>query len=171
MGSFRRCCAERGQGTVEASFVLPILMGLVLLLIQPGIILYDRTIMAGAASEACRLLATSTDSFGSQNQANEAFVRHRLAAIPAQENFHDHSSGCPWAISLSGNENASSVSVEIRNKLKPLPLIAFGMAAFDMLDENGDIEVKVSSVAEIQPEWVRRSTNEEASRWPGLWLK
>ena len=49
---------ERGQATVEAAFGIPIVFLLVLLLAQPGIVLYDRMVMASAASEACRLLAT-----------------------------------------------------------------------------------------------------------------
>lgn len=162
---------ERGQGTVEAAFVLPILMGLVLLLVQPGIILYDRTIMAHAASDACRLLVTSTDDFGSAAEANEAFVRHRLAAIPAQENFHDHSSGCSWDIALSGGEDAANVSVTITNKLKPLPLLAFGMAAFKALDDEGDIEISVRRSVATQPSWVGESAGFDASSWAGAWVE
>ncbi len=55
---------ERGQGTVEAAFVLPVLLGLVLFLLQPGIVLYDRVVMKSAAAEACRLLAISGSDFG-----------------------------------------------------------------------------------------------------------
>ena len=49
----------RGQSTVEAAVALPVVFLLVLLLVQPGIVLYDRMVMAGAAAEGCRLLATS----------------------------------------------------------------------------------------------------------------
>ena len=33
---------EAGQATVEAAFALPIALALVILLVQPGILLYDR---------------------------------------------------------------------------------------------------------------------------------
>ena len=56
---------ECGQTTVEAAFGLPIVFLLVLLLAQPGIVLYDRMVMASAASEACRLLATGEGSISS----------------------------------------------------------------------------------------------------------
>ena len=53
---------EGGQATVEAAFALPIALLLVLLLVQPGILLYDRIVMQGAAAEACRLLATTDEA-------------------------------------------------------------------------------------------------------------
>lgn len=83
---------ERGQGTVEAAFVLPVLLGLVLFLLQPGIVLYDRVVMKSAAAEACRLLAISGSDFGESEEAVKAFIRHRLAAIPPQDLFHVHGS-------------------------------------------------------------------------------
>ncbi|MFR1167372.1 MAG: TadE/TadG family type IV pilus assembly protein [Adlercreutzia equolifaciens] len=39
----------RGQSTVEAAVALPVVFLLVLLLVQPGIVLYDRMVMAAAA--------------------------------------------------------------------------------------------------------------------------
>ena len=60
---------ERGQGTVEAAFVLPVLLGLVLFLLQPGIVLYDRVVMKSAAAEACQLLAVSGSDFGESEEA------------------------------------------------------------------------------------------------------
>ena len=47
----RRTC-ESGQATVEAAFLLPVLFVGLLLLMQPGILLYDRLVMQAAASEA-----------------------------------------------------------------------------------------------------------------------
>mgnify|MGYP000134517313 CR=1 FL=1 len=37
----------RGQSTVEAAVALPVVFLLVLLLVQPGIVLYDRMVMQG----------------------------------------------------------------------------------------------------------------------------
>ena len=36
---------EAGQATIEAAFMIPVLLIAVLLLIQPGIIMYDRMVM------------------------------------------------------------------------------------------------------------------------------
>ena len=40
---------ERGQATVEAAVLIPALFTALLLLLQPGILLYDRMVMQGAA--------------------------------------------------------------------------------------------------------------------------
>ena len=61
---------ERGQGSVEAAVVIPVLFLLLLMLLQPGIVLYDRIVMGSAAAEACRLLATSTDARGSMTRSS-----------------------------------------------------------------------------------------------------
>lgn len=74
--------SKQGQGTVEAAFLIPVVFIGLLLLIQPGVILYDRIIMGAAAAEACRLLATKTDAAGDMDDGCEAFVRHRLGAVP-----------------------------------------------------------------------------------------
>lgn len=68
----------RGQSTAEAAVALPVVFLLVLLLVQPGIVLYDRMVMAGAAAEGCRLLATSDGDAATC----EEYVRRRLGAIP-----------------------------------------------------------------------------------------
>ena len=57
----RNALDNRGQGSVEAAIAIPVMFLLLLLLIQPGIVLYDRLVMGNAAAEACRLLATATD--------------------------------------------------------------------------------------------------------------
>ena len=42
---------DTGHATVEAAFALPIALALVILLVQPGILLYDRIVMQQAAAE------------------------------------------------------------------------------------------------------------------------
>ena len=67
----RRTC-ESGQATVEAAFLLPVLFVGLLLLMQPGILLYDRLVMQAAASEGCRLLATKTAAAGDMAECTKA---------------------------------------------------------------------------------------------------
>ena len=88
----------RGQSTVEAAVALPVVFLLVLLLVQPGIVLYDRMVMAGAAAEGCRLLATSDGDAATC----EEYVRRRLGAIPPLDVFHVHDSGCTWEVRCEG---------------------------------------------------------------------
>ena len=56
----RRLRDVRGQSTVEAAVMIPLLFGGMLMLLQPGILLYDRVVMEGAAAEGCRVLATAS---------------------------------------------------------------------------------------------------------------
>ena len=62
MGVLR--AGERGQATVEAAFLIPVLFTVLLLSVQPGMVLYDRMVMQAAASDACRLAAVKTDAVG-----------------------------------------------------------------------------------------------------------
>ena len=100
MGVLR--AGERGQATVEAAFLIPILFTVLLLSVQPGMVLYDRMVMQAAASDACRLAAVKTDAVGDSSQAVEAFVRHRLGAIPPVPCFHVHEGGCSWEVRARG---------------------------------------------------------------------
>lgn len=140
-----RSFTNSGQGTIEAAFLLPIILVLILLLIQPAIILYDYCIMKSAAAEACRALATS-----SSTDEVEEFVRRRLAAIPQTEIFHRHDGGCSYSIELNGT-GLSETSVEIKNYLQPLPLVDLGAK---LLNGGGDIEIVAKSAQTNQPGWV-----------------
>lgn len=143
-----------GQATVEAAFALPILILLFLLLLQPGIVLYDRIVMSSAASEACRLLATSPTT---NADINDDFIRRRLAAIPQMDLFHVHRENCSTEIKLLGNESSEDAIVEISTKLKPLPLIDAAMSLTGMTGEDGLLTVHVKATEKTQPLWVSGS--------------
>ncbi len=175
MGHAMRSCIERvrkrirdarGQATLEAAFALPVLMGLVLLLIQPGIILYDCIVMSAAASEGCRLLATVSADAGS---SPEQYIRRRLSAIPQMEQFHKHEGGCSWQIELEGNETSEEVRVVIKNKARPLPLLDIGMTALGITGQSGDIDIEVEARGAVQPTWARESlSGSDADGWVQL---
>lgn len=168
----RRINDERGQGSVEAAVVIPVMFLLLLLLLQPGIVLYDRLVMGNAAAEACRVLATGTDTFGSMTRSCEAFVRHRLAAIPQHDCFHVHGSDCSWDISLSGGESSGTVTVTIGNELRPLPLFDAAAKLAGMVNERGNLEIRESVTMSTQPSWVASSKLGMApSSWIGGWLE
>ncbi len=161
---------ECGQATVEAAFSIPVLFVLMLLLIQPGILLYDRMVMQAAAAEGCRLLATKTSASGDMDAGCEAFVRHRLSSVPSQACFHVHDGGCSWDISCSGDEGSSTVSVRISNAVRPLPLFDAGAALLGMVDGNGNLRVEVESSMPAQPAWVEKSPlGQNPSAWIGSW--
>lgn len=159
---------ERGQGVVEAAIAIPVLFLLLLLLLQPGIILYDRLVMANAAAEGCRLLATATGDMGG---SCEAFVRHRLAAVPQHDCFHVHQGDCSWNIELLGDESSQEVTVSIENELRPLPLFDAGSKLLGLANANGNLEIAESVTMRTQPDWVTSSElGLDPSSWIGVWL-
>ena len=168
-GVRRRPRDAHGQSTVEAAFLAPVLFILLLLLLQPGVVLYDRMVMNGAAAEGCRLLATRTDAAGADMEAYRGSVLRRLGSVPQEEHFHVHDGGgCSWEILLDGDESAGEVSVTIRNKLEPLPIVDEAATLLGMVDERGHLTVEVSASAPAQPQWVVES---EAGLNPGAWVE
>lgn len=147
----RLLAARCGQSSVEASFALPVLLVLVLLLLQPGILLYDRIVMQGAAAEGCRLLATTS---GDGAGLGEDFIRRRLGAIPELDQFHVHSGGCSWRIELSGNEASNVTRVRLTTEVRPLPLLDGAMAFMGMTNAGGNLELSVESEQQVQPDWI-----------------
>lgn len=144
---------ERGQSTVEAAFALPVLMLLFLLLLQPGIILYDRIVMEGVAAEGCRLLTTSP----APGKAEDDFMRRRLSAVPEADLFHIHAPGCTWEITLDGDERSQEVGVRITTEVRPLPLLDISMALLGMTNENGNLEVSVERRMRTKDAWAAES--------------
>ena len=164
-------CAERGQATVEAAVVIPILFVALLLLLQPGILLYDRMVMQAAAAEGCRLLATKTGVLGDMDDSCEAFVRHRLGSVPPHDCFHIHRDGCSWKIIMEGDEASQIVRVTIENDVRPLPLLDIAAVLLGMTDAEGNLHVEVSVSQSTQPSWVDGvEAGRDPSSWVGAWL-
>lgn len=163
---------EAGQATVEAAFLIPMLLVGLLLLVQPGILLYDRMVMNAAASEACRLLATRTDVEGSMAESCEAFVRHRLGSVPPVSCFHVHKGGCSWNIRLEGGDTSDFVRVTVSTEAQPLPLIGVGGELLGLVNARGNFEVEVTAEQSTQPSWVSGvEAGRDPSGWPGAWLR
>jgi hypothetical protein len=156
--------SDRGQATVEAAVMLPVLMTLVLMVCQPAIMLYDRVIMQGAAAETCRLLVTSTGDDGRfDTDSARDYVLRRLGGIPPLDIFHIHDGGC-YQIELEGAEGSAEVTVTIVNRMRLLPLI--GQAATLLgVSEGGVYELEVSVSMPARAEWVQGSVAD----WMGVW--
>ncbi len=163
----RRMGNEEGQAIVEAAFALPILLCGLLLLLQPGIVLYDRIVMQGAAAEGCRLLATSSEGDAA---VCEEYVKRRLGSVPQHDLFHVHRPSCTWRVELSGNEQSSEVAVSISTELKPLPLIGLGAGLLGMTNDEGNLEVRVEERASVQPAWADEGGSRNPQDWIGSWV-
>lgn len=166
----KRLRDERGQATVEAAVSLPVIFTLLLMLIQPSIILYDRLVMSQAAAEGCRVLMTSGGS-GDDLRICEDYIRRRLSAVPQQSSFHVHDEECTWEIELAGSSATSQVSVAISTEVKPLPLFDAAAALANVVNERGNLIVEVEVSMDTQPSWfVSAGMGAGASSWVGAWL-
>lgn len=159
-------CDDAGQTTVEAAFALPALLLLVILLVQPGIVLYDRMVMAGAAAEGCRLLATGEGDVATC----ETFVKRRLGAVPPQDHFHVHDGGCTWEVVCAGGGGDDRSRVTVRTEVEPLPLLGAPAALAGLLNARGNLEVEVTVEAPTRAVWAQQSLggaspNERAGAW------
>lgn len=168
----KRLVNDSGQSTVEAAFMLPIAFVLVLLLVQPGILLYDRMVMQGAAAEGCRLLATTQDAESEEGAEQcRAYIRRSLGAVPQQDCFHVHDGGCTWNIELEGDESSQVVRVSIETEVKPLPLFDAGAVLLGIANERGNVVVKVAETYQVQPDWIGGvSAGRDPAAWVGAWL-
>lgn len=147
---FDRVLGSRsGQATVEAAVAIPIAFLLLLLLVQPAIVLYDRTVMENAASEACRLLVTC----GDDRTVVEDYVRRRLSAVPQAEIFHKHEGGCSWEIELEGGPYSSEARVRLATKLQPLPLLGQVSQLAGGVDEEGCWRIEVEETLPVAAPW------------------
>ncbi|MDO4400073.1 MAG: TadE/TadG family type IV pilus assembly protein [Coriobacteriia bacterium] len=164
------CACSRGQATVEGAFLIPVVFLLLLLLVQPGILLYDRMVMSAAAAEACRTLATRSADSGVDAEAYEESVRRHLGAIPQQENFHRHRDGCSWRIELTGDERSPQVSARITGSVKLLPLLDMGGTLLGLGDGAGNVEISVFASAQTHAAWVDgNGLGLDPSSWVDKW--
>ena len=152
-----RFSSEAGQSTVEAAILLPMLFALFGLLLQPAILLYDRSIMNAAAGEGCRAATTCVSKADAQ-----AFIERRLGAIPKIPIFHD---GDEWEIEFSSN---SIPYVRITNHVQPLPLFGIVAGLANAVDDQGRIEQVVISQESCVPAWTRGAKYAPSS-WVGAW--
>lgn len=95
----------RGQATVEGAFLIPVILLMLMLLIQPGILLYDRVVMQAAAAEGCRLVSTRPP--GDSSDAYKGYVLRRLGSVPQQKNFHVHGGSAPGKCRLRATRGAN----------------------------------------------------------------
>jgi hypothetical protein len=160
---------KKGQATVEAVIMIPLLFLLMLMLIQPAILLYNRMVMQNAAAEGCRLLSTRSDIAAYSGDKYEGYVKRRLASIPPVDIFHAHIGSEPWNIELSGGETSSEVTVRITNKLKPLPLLDLGANLLRLTDGSGYLTQTVEVTMPTQPDWAWDNSSGGPADWAAQW--
>lgn len=150
---------ESGQSTVEAAVLLPVLLVVLGILIQPAILLYTQSVMNAAVSESCRLAATNTNDDASMR----AYIERRLSAIPALEIFHSGEWEIEW-----NSEGAGEAEVRVKNHVQPLPLLGVIAGLSSVVDANGMIEQQAHAQCSPVPSWVLQQ-GYAPSDWINSW--
>lgn len=145
-----------GQATVEAALVIPVVLMLVALLVQPACVLYTRSVMAATAGELARVLATARGSEGDLRD----YALRRLSAVPDVSVFHEGG----WDVETEGPGSDGRVSVSVEGRVRPLPLLGAIVAAFGRT-EGGCVVVRVETVADTRSDWIGGSYEEWIQMW------
>lgn len=153
---FLRCGS--GQASVEAAALLPALLFVVGMLVQPVCVGYTRMVMRSAAAEGVRLLTTNP----SQDDCRSYVVR-RLRAVPNSSLFHAGGEES-WEIEASAPSGGGDATVSIAGCVRPLPVTG----AFVRLmgsDAGGEVLLRASASANLRPSWLEGSYGD----WVGSW--
>lgn len=150
--------AERGQSTVEAAVVLPVLMLLFALLMQPVCVLYTRMLMRHVAFQTARVLATSADV-----ETSRSFALRRLRAVPEASLFHVGGSS-DWQVRLNRSPDARFCDVTIAGHVRPLPLFGVVAGALGRRDATG-LLIEVDVHERVRPDWL----GGEYETWMEAW--
>lgn len=156
------CCglltSEEGQATVEAAVVLPSLMLVLALLMQPVCLSYTRAIMRAAAAECARVAATA---YGGDTSACREYALRRLEAVPDVPLFHVGGKG-DWDVSIDRSD--SHVAVTILGHARPLPLMGAVASLLSMSDGTG-VVLRVTLSESTRASWV----GGDYGAWQGMW--
>lgn len=157
-----RMRGESAQATIEAAIVIPCVLTLLLLALQPVCLLYTVAVMESAAGEVARVAATRTAQDG--DGGCEAFAMRRLSAVPDVPIFHD---GGPlaWEIGVEGGSASDEVRVEISGAVAPLPVLGAFVPLFGEVDGHGNVKLRVEVVRATRPSWVEGGYDEWMSIW------
>lgn len=153
--------SDAGQMCVEAAFLIPVILILLLVLLQPGIILYDKMVMQAAAGQGIRMLAVLDED---STKSCEYMVLSQLEAIPKVPIFHKGD----WKIEIEGNETTGNAKIIVSTELEPLPLMRAPLILAGTLNNKGCIEINVEVSQSTQPEWAI-SQGLDPQSWPKSW--
>lgn len=141
---------------MEAAVLLPVVMAIVALLVQPICLLYTRSVMWEAAGEVVRVAATAKST-----EVCRSYALRRLAAVPEAAPFHV-GGRADWQVAVSSD--GQSVKVTIAGHARPLPLLGNLAGILGERDETG-IVLRVGLRERVRPGWLEGSYGS----WSGIW--
>lgn len=135
-----------GQASVEAALLIPVLLALCLLLLQPVCLLYTRQIMEATAAQAVRIGVTAADEDDIQT-----YCLRKLKAVPNLDIFHVKAQD-DWEIAYTKDEELGTVEISIKGHATPIPLLSLLTTQVLNSDDKGLI-LEVNVCEEIYPNW------------------
>lgn len=147
-----------GQATVEAAVVLPSLMLVLALLMQPVCLSYTRAIMRATAAECARAAATA---YGGDTSGCREYALRRLEAVPDVALFHVGGRE-DWDVSIDRSD--SHVNVSIAGHARPLPLMGAIASLLSMSDGTG-VVLRVTLSESTRASWV----GGDYGSWQDIW--
>lgn len=138
--------------------MLPTLMLLFALLMQPVCVLFTRMIMRHAAAETARVAATSAD-----DDVCRSFALRRLDAVPEVSLFHVGGRD-DWQVGVERTDDGRRAAVEISGHVRPLPLMGVVMSALGERDATG-VVVRERVSEQVRPSWL----GGDYESWVGMW--
>lgn len=136
-----RCISKvEGQASVEACLLIPLIMSLIGLLLQPICFLYTRCAMKQAAAEAVRIACTNKSS-----AEIKAFVERRLEVVPDISIFKNSD----FKIDVCAGEDIAHVEISVF--IKPVPVVGIVGDLFMDKDDRGFL-VEADCIGSIKPE-------------------
>ena len=147
-----------GQATVEAAVLLPSLMLVLAILLEPACLGYSLVVMRSTAAETARVALTN---HGSDLDGCKAFALRRLAAVPDVPLFHVGGEE-GWEVSVSSS--GGRVEVGLRGHARPLPLLGAAMALAGRSDGRG-VVLEARASEGLRPSWLGGSY----ASWQTIW--
>lgn len=154
-----------GQASLEAAFLIPLMLLLSMMLIQPAILLYNRSVMHAAASESLRVMATMPQASNKQ-ELMKSFIIRRLGSLPEIDIFHVGIKDS-WEIRLQEDKPQTKQKVSVSHRVRLLPLFDTLLRAFQVSGD-GSIQQEITVESTSQPRWVQKS---EWGVVPERWVK
>ena len=157
---------NKAQSTIEAAFLLPVVMLIFLLILQPICILYTKSIMESAVSGAIRILMTWDESREPAEVGIRSYILRRLHAVPEISLFHEGGEQ-DWNIEINGSETSKNVSITIMGHVRPIPLLKLPAKVFCRVSNDGCIELVSKIDIQNKPSWKEGTYHD----WIQIWEK
>ena len=148
-----------GQASVEAALLVPVVLTLLALLVQPACVLYTRSVMASTAAELTRLAATSLGTEGDLR----SYALRRLAAVPNVPVFHEGGPGA-WEVEVEGPGDDGRVTASVGGSVRPLPLFGAVVLALGT-SAGGVVELEAEVTREVRADWIGGDYAEGIGVW------